>query len=442
MQNRLHFNNQVNNINNPNPNPINNNINNNKVEIENQNNNNMSMNSGEILGEVRKYYPKKKHYGNIGSNLVLCNKCVMGDKNGIIFFICLVLAQLASFAVFVIFNQEYFPFYIYIIGGVFLLLTEIFYIMAFATEPGIIPRNHPDFIKKEEEQKQEVKSIENNNNINNINIENKTENNQVNININANNNGNNINASNEQEGIKPRIFTERECTTCRIIRPPGASHCAECDNCVLNFDHHCGFISNCVGKRNHKYFYLFVFFGNLTSIYLTVCQLITIIKVFIISPKGFYKDLWKGNKYLFILSYAAMFISLGLLMCLRFATFLISVSVAGYILFIIIYYIYYDREGKPFYYNPFLFGVLAAVSWYLIPLFGACGAQTQNICKGYTVKQIHSIEQALKTDKEVNKQYLRKIGCKEGFSNFWKFLKSDNGKSLIIPERDLFENAE
>ena len=75
-------------------------------------------------------------------------------------------------------------------------------------------------------------------------------------------------------------------------------------------------------------------------------------------------------------------------------------------------------------------------------MFGACGAQTQNICKGYTVKQIHSIEQALKTDKEVNKQYLRKIGCKEGFSNFWKFLKSDNGKSLIIPERDLFDNGE
>ena len=81
------------------------------------------------------------------------------------------------------------------------------------TEPGIIPRNHPDYIKKDE-QKQEDK--------------------------------------NEQEGIKPRIFTERECTTCNIIRPPGASHCSDCDNCVLDFDHHCAFISNCVGKRNHK----------------------------------------------------------------------------------------------------------------------------------------------------------------------------------------------
>lgn len=44
------------------------------------------------------------------------------------------------------------------------------------------------------------------------------------------------------------------CPTCKTYRPPRASHCRVCDNCVDRLDHHCQWVNNCIGRRNYTTF--------------------------------------------------------------------------------------------------------------------------------------------------------------------------------------------
>ena len=63
--------------------------------------------------------------------------------------------------------------------------------------------------------------------------------------------------------IRGRKFKVRFCETCNIFRGPGVSHCKKCDNCVENFDHHCPWLGNCIGKNNYFYFFIFLIFCNI-----------------------------------------------------------------------------------------------------------------------------------------------------------------------------------
>ena len=48
------------------------------------------------------------------------------------------------------------------------------------------------------------------------------------------------------------------CPNCETIYTPELRHCYICNRCIDRFDHHCNWINNCVGKRNHCVFYLYI----------------------------------------------------------------------------------------------------------------------------------------------------------------------------------------
>lgn len=50
------------------------------------------------------------------------------------------------------------------------------------------------------------------------------------------------------------------CDRCRIVRPARCHHCSTCNRCVLQYDHHCLWLNNCIGYNNYRSFLLALFF--------------------------------------------------------------------------------------------------------------------------------------------------------------------------------------
>lgn len=350
---------------------------------------------------------KKK---NIGENIILsCGKSkkVIGIKNTIHVVIFLLIGITAIFTLFIIAANSYINIFLYCPGILFYTCTMTYLILSFITEPGIIPRNHPDHIKKEDY--------------------------KVNI----------VNTNDDE--VIPSIFTERVCTTCNIIRPPKVSHCSACDNCVINFDHHCFYISNCVGYRNHRYFFLMMFFGICLAIYLicfAIYHFISVIVYDTFDDNNVFVIIYKQYPVIFILSIMLITLS-SVPLAMDIAYIAIIIASIG---FISLNFLFYKCKVKdfPFYYNLLSLPVVISSIFFLLFLLNNFVKTVKVIGSGYTTKQQASIQKEFyniqynNSGKKIKEEYTRKKSFKEKVHNIIEFLfKRKQIDSLIEPKRDL-----
>lgn len=185
---------------------------------------------------------------DIGKNIIYKNKYVFGIKENLSQMISVLISFLLLYLIFIIYIFPYF-FYnsnkiifipLFLITTFIYLIAQYYHFKCFFTEPGIIPRRYPPYQKTDFCDKFIFSKVTK----------------------------------------KPIIMVQRHCHVCGIKRPHKCLHCSMCDNCVEEFDHHCIYVSNCIGKRNRKFYFSFLIMDFLFLLKISTLSVIQFCLVF------------------------------------------------------------------------------------------------------------------------------------------------------------------
>ncbi|ORM39811.1 putative palmitoyltransferase ZDHHC8 [Babesia sp. Xinjiang] len=146
-------------------------------------------------------------------------------------------------------------------------------------------------------------------------------------------------------------FIQRWCVTCHIYKPPRVKHCYECRQCVVRFDHHCPWLSNCIGGHNYKIFVMFWLWYLITE-----CYALTVILSCIKKLSDITKSAGLGSGLRVFASNHTFLFIITVVACIH--TLLVVYNVLGNAYFVARNMTYYEFLTRPYQgSNPFDNGI-------------------------------------------------------------------------------------
>ena len=128
------------------------------------------------------------------------------------------------------------------------------------------------------------------------------------------------------------------CNVCNLIVQGRTKHCAQCNRCCAQFDHHCVWLNNCIGIENYKNFRRLIFWFLLFNIF--SLALITITAIFGLLSSDSTKISLPIKITIFVQAIFTLVICYVDLSLMLLHVWLVSKGITTY------EYIYYKRERK------------------------------------------------------------------------------------------------